>query len=132
MLTKSKPCEIILTVNHRLAAHLINQYDRLQIQERKEAWNSPSVFSIDQWLKSLWLENTEDSRFLLTPYAESVLWDRVIQPLIQSRFFVQQNQLVPSISEAYQFLNQWDIPVSHLKKYVGHEAAHFLSLCIES
>lgn len=116
---------LILTVNQRLAAYLRNKQDRAYSQNGKTSWVSPSILPFETWVKSLWLDHTHDSRFILSPYSEGVLWGQIIQKEIQHLPFVQRDSLVHQIQQAWQFLNQWNISISTLKQYALDDTHHF-------
>lgn len=123
---------LILTVNRRLATYLTHRYDQLQIKAGKLSWVSPSILSLEDWLKRLWLDHASDTRSLLTPYSEWVLWDQIIQQKTQHLPLIQRDSLVFQIQQAWQFLNQWNLPISILRQYPLDETHHFFIRAAEA
>ncbi|MEO5372321.1 MAG: hypothetical protein H7833_19805 [Magnetococcus sp. DMHC-1] len=44
----------VLTVNRRLARHLMDDFDRLQLEQGRSAWPTPDIVSLSGWLERCW------------------------------------------------------------------------------
>ncbi len=79
---------VVITVNQRLARHLLSKVEQAYIAEGAVTWLSPSIIPFDTWLMQHWQERfavVGDSvssllnKTLLKPEQVQVLWQQVIR-----------------------------------------------------
>jgi len=69
---------LILTINQRLARHLLFQYSKQQKSSGKEVWETPQIIEISSWFKSKWLQLNTD-HFLLSEIQSVKIWESIIK-----------------------------------------------------
>ena len=69
---------LILTVNSRLARHLLFKNSEKQKQNNKIVWEAPQVFDLRAWFKSKWIESWSD-RFILSDIQSIKIWESIIK-----------------------------------------------------
>ena len=69
---------LILTINQRLARHLLSQYSKQQKSSGKEVWETPQIIEISSWFKSKWLQLNTD-HFLISEIQSIKIWESIIK-----------------------------------------------------
>lgn len=102
---------MLLTPNRRLALFL-------QKQEPQA-----SIFSFQQWIESLWLQLKQDQSTalpsLITPYAETLLWETIITESPSVKTLLRIPQTARLAKEAYHLIRHWKL--SNLEKQAESE-----------
>jgi len=78
IITRAATGALVLTVNKRLARHLISAYDNRMQAEGKAVWATPQIISFDAWLHRCLADLGEAWR-LLDGFPALRLWERLIE-----------------------------------------------------
>lgn len=115
--TQLKTGAVVVTVNQRLARHLLANVEQAYIEERVVTWPSPSVMSYDTWLLQHWQERflvdgscASDllNKTLLKPEQVSILWQQVIRSANGAEL-LNVPATAKAANSARQFALAWDI-----------------------
>lgn len=116
--TAIKKGAVVITVNQRLARHLLNRVEQAYIKEGIVTWPSPSILSFDVWLNQLWQQRFDSvvdevvqpliAKTLLTKDQALVIWERVIRQS-SSAELLNVAATAKAAHKARQFSVQWQI-----------------------
>ena len=107
----------ILVPNNRLRDALIDSY---AISQTKDVFATPSVISIDVWIREIWEEIAHQG---VPPFAELLpvssseeffLWTSILENARSNTPLLNQEETARSVSHAYQLLRQWKLEELHL------------------
>ncbi|ORU89653.1 MAG: DNA helicase [Cycloclasticus sp. symbiont of Poecilosclerida sp. M] len=109
---------VVITVNQRLARHLLEGIKQAYIKEATVTWASPSVISFDAWLHQQWQRRFDcvasvgapicANKTLLTKDQSLALWKRVIRKLSGAEL-LNIPATAKAANKARQFSLQWGI-----------------------
>lgn len=109
---------VVITVNQRLARHLLANIEQAYIKEDAISWASPNILSFDSWLLQAWQQrfNQGDvtsihpnmNKTLLTPEQSLVLWEKVIRNGLGAEL-LNVTATAKAANKARQLGIQWDI-----------------------
>ncbi len=68
---------VLLTVNQRLAGHLMRRWDQARLSEGLEVWPTPPILSLEVWLSRQWDAVWPDQEFLTAAQAQTV-WQQLV------------------------------------------------------
>ncbi|OUR84706.1 DNA helicase [Cycloclasticus sp. 44_32_T64] len=109
---------VVITVNQRLARHLLTKIEQAYIKDAAVTWPSPSIISFDSWLLQLWQQRFDHldevdnqsiiNKTLLSPEQALVLWEQVIRES-QDAELLNVVATAKAASTARQLAIQWQI-----------------------
>ncbi len=108
---------VVITVNQRLARHLIEKIEQAYVGEARTVWPSPTILSFDAWVLSVWHSrfNTDTTAFsrlikktLLTPDQTLIIWQQLISQSSHSTL-LNVAATAKAASKARQLALQWGI-----------------------
>ena len=105
---------LLLTPHPRLARRLRAEYGRLQIQRKLAAWSSPQILTWNAWLDGCWetvLLRTGGGPARLGPWAENLLWEKVIEDSEAAAGLLSLDGAAERASEAWSLLHAWRMPL---------------------
>jgi probable DNA repair protein len=118
MFSAIKKGAVVITVNQRLARHLLGKIEQAYINEGAVAWPSPDVVSFDSWLLQCWQQRFDGMdadavdyltyQSLLSPEQTLVLWERVIRKTSGAEL-LNISATAKAASKARQLGLQWVI-----------------------
>jgi len=118
ILVAVKQGAVLLTVNQRLARHLLAKVEQTYLDDGLVSWLSPTIVSLDTWLLLLWqtrfdVSSTAESvalinKTLLTPEQSLVLWEKVIRQSTGAEL-MNVPATAKAASKARQLGVQWHI-----------------------
>jgi probable DNA repair protein len=104
--------DLLLTVNNRLARHLLDAFERQQVAAGRSVWETPDILPLGAWLMRshdrLLDLGMSDAR-LLTPAQELVLWERIIAASTRGLPLLRPAAAARSAVEAYRLLQGWQL-----------------------
>ena len=102
---------LILTVNSRLARWLLFHHSREQEQAGRKIWETPSVYSIEDWLRQIWLQSWPD-QYVLTELQSQYLWQKIIREdsAIPNQNLLHIQGAANHAFKAYQLICQYHMP----------------------
>lgn len=120
--TAIKKGAVVITVNQRLARHLLEKVGRAYVNAGEAAWLSPVVMSFDVWLRECWTQRFDTpsraalvpalNKTLLTLEQSLVLWEQVIRKLSGVEL-LNIPATAKAASKARRFSLQWRIDSSN-------------------
>jgi ATP-dependent helicase/nuclease subunit B len=120
---------VVITVNRRLANHLLYAYQQWQIAQGNTTWHQPEFLPLSCWLEEYWQQSFDAGllpplQLISDPQVE-IIWQNIIQrhandtPLLQPRITAQQ------VIQAWSLIQQWGIALSTLRSdHPDHAAFH--------
>jgi len=112
-----------LTANRRLVIYWRQAYLRWQKIKKMLVWETLPILSLDSWLTSLWQEQLEDHRILLSPFQTQMVWEEMIQK--EDQQLLQVSSTAQLMQQAWNRLNLWGVSIEQLSP-VNEEIAFFL------
>ena len=102
---------LTLTVNSRLARWLLFDHSREQEQAGLKIWETPAVYSMDDWLRQAWLQSWPD-RYVLTELQSKHLWQKIIREdnAIPNLNLLHIQGAATHAFKAYQLICQYRLP----------------------
>ncbi|MEO5370670.1 MAG: PD-(D/E)XK nuclease family protein, partial [Magnetococcus sp. DMHC-1] len=109
----------VLTVNRRLARHLMDDFDRLQLEQGRSTWPTPDIVPLSGWLERCWdslvgLPDLPDLAaesgtmpLLLNPVQEQALWEQVIRAESVGSPFLDVASVAEKALQAYELWHAW-------------------------
>lgn len=116
--------DIILTPNRRLALTLTREHHALQHKKVSECL---SVYSLADWLSSIWINEQPSHTTLLTPFQEELLWQDIIQEHTQDSLLLPGYHIAQQAMQAHQLLTQYGITLSPDDCLDHTDAQYFLA-----
>ena len=128
---------IILTVNQRLARHLLFKHSEQKKKSKSIAWETPKIFEINSWFKSEWFK-TNSEHFLLSQIQSIKIWESIInefpegeQACDRKRIINQWNLLnlrsaAQKASDAYKLITEHRITIPTDPLFLNKENRLFL------
>jgi ATP-dependent helicase/nuclease subunit B len=113
---------LILTINQRLARHLLFKYSKLQKSSGKQAWETPQIIEFNSWFKLKWLQLNTD-HFLLSEIQSIKIWESIIinfsgngkstnrKKVINQWSLLNLREAAKKSSEAYKLITQHRISI---------------------
>ncbi len=127
---KTSSAPLTVTVNNRLARRLLREYGQEAEARGDLVWERPSILPWSAWDASLYEELIVcgyETRALLSPTAESYLWEKAIsssdveldpeEPLL-----LQSQSTATAVSDAWRLLCEWGLDEQVLDDYQTDEA----------
>lgn len=122
---------IILTPGGVARQVLLQQWAQESVASALRARQSPPVFTVDSWLKTLWnqvpLNSTYRRPALLSPSQELAIWQSIIAASEWSDVLMQVHALARSARGAHRLMTEWRIADSELKGFTDNETLAFRS-----
>ncbi|PHS71312.1 MAG: DNA helicase [Cycloclasticus sp.] len=127
--TAIKSGTVVLTVNQRLARHLLNKVEQAYIIDGVAAWASPDIVSFDSWLLQAWEQrfnrdggepvHPKINKTLLAPEQTLVLWEKVIRNGSGAEL-LNVSATAKAANKARQLGVQWDIAQTNSHDVTSH------------
>ena len=125
---------VLLTVNQRLARHILIRVEETAVEEGAKAWIEPTILSFDAWLLQQWQnrfvgEPNEElastiQKTRLTPEQSLVLWESVVRNTSGAEL-LNVSATTKAANKARQLGIQWDIAQSN-----SHDVSSHLDLAM--
>ena len=108
---------LILTINQRLARHLLFNHSKQQKSSGKKAWETPQIIEFNSWFKSKWIQLNTD-HFLLSEIQSIKIWESIIinfsanekstvrKKVINQWSILNLREAAKKSSEAYKLITQ--------------------------
>lgn len=96
----------LITATQRLCGHFHEQFIDLQRKQEKEAWPTPAIFTLKQWLADHW-QQQHSAHHLLSTHQETSLW----LSITGNRYHAQLAK------QAWQLMHDWDIHKKMVAEY---------------
>ena len=102
---------LTLTVNSRLARWLLFDHSRQQAQANLTIWETPAIYSMNDWLRQVWLQSWPD-QYVLTELQSKHLWQKVIQkdPATLDLNLLHIQGAASHAFKAYQLIQEYRLP----------------------
>ncbi len=104
---------LIVTASRRQARFIREKYQRYQIQQGKEAWNSLNVLPWSAFLEECWgfyvQSNQDKISTRLNKEQSQYLWQQLVINSKQAGELLNSQQAVKISYDAWRMLNQWQI-----------------------
>lgn len=120
---------VVITVNQRLARHLLGKTEQTYIKEGATVWVAPTIISFDSWLMQAWQQrfNRESAesahpninKTLLAPEQTLVLWEKVIRNG-SGAGLLNVAATAKAANKARQLGAQWDIAQNNSHDVTSH------------
>ena len=113
---------LILTINQRLARHLLFNHSKQQKSSGKKAWETPQIIEFNSWFKSKWIQLNTD-HFLLSEIQSIKIWESIIinfsaneksnvrKKVINQWSLLNIREAAKKSSEAYKLITQHRISI---------------------
>jgi ATP-dependent helicase/nuclease subunit B len=95
---------IVLAANERAARSVSADFQAARRAEGLAAWQTPSIFAWDSWVRGRWLERNRAGLMLLNQLQEKALWSRVIGRSRTGQVLLHPGRLATAAQRAYQLL----------------------------
>lgn len=129
----------LVTVNRRLAGHVVERYTRRQLDQGLLAWESPDILPYGPWLarcmeavrSSAGPAGATEEPVLLNPLQELVIWEAIIAGSASSGSLMRPRSAARAAMEAWRLCTEWRVPVdSGGPLWSGPDAAAFASWAV--
>ena len=102
---------LTLTVNSRLARWLLFDHSRQQAQANLKIWETPAIYSMNDWLRQVWLQSWPD-QYVLTELQSKHLWQEVIRkdPSTPDLNLLHVQGAASHAFKAYQLIQEYQLP----------------------
>ncbi|MFQ5672677.1 MAG: PD-(D/E)XK nuclease family protein [Nitrospinales bacterium] len=117
---------IVLTAGSRLARWLILRHGERRKNEGLQCWPTPPIFSLADWLKTLWRQSWPE-RYVLSHLQSVKLWESIIQggPHAPKPDLLHLRGAAERAAQAYGLIRQYRLPAgAEVFKYT-HESETF-------
>ena len=106
---------LVLTANKRLYRHLLERYEATQLEQGRQVWPTPAIYSYEGWLQRCFLQLEEQPR-LLSPQQEHYLWEQQIAAHVQGseQELLQQAQTAEKAQQANRLLTEYELSLADL------------------
>lgn len=101
---------LTLTVNSRLARWLLLEHDEQKKQAGEKAWETPQIFSLESWLRNIWIESWP-SKYLLNPLQCEKIWEQIISHDSTRLELLHLQGVASQASEAYALIHKYRLPL---------------------
>ena len=128
---------LILTVNQRLARHLLFKHSEKQKITGEKVWETPKTTDIKSWFKSQWFISNSD-QFLLSEIQSIKIWESIIIKYFKSKQSTDRKRIISKwtllnirsaakrASEAYSLITEYRITISSDPLFLNKENELFL------
>ncbi len=106
---------IFLTVNSRLARHLLSTFD--QQENNTDVHETPTVLPLQTWLTQQFHLVNHTGKILLSDFQERCLWESLIESSTKNDELLQPAQTAQLIKQAWRFLTEWEVPLDTLTPF---------------
>lgn len=114
----------VVTVNRRLARHMMGEYAARNTAAGRSAWETPAIFPYSAWLESLYealllnpaLPRAEQWPDTLSPTQELWVWESVIRDSDYGKGLLQAQATAKTAQQAWSLCRQWRIDVKQLSQ----------------
>jgi probable DNA repair protein len=98
---------IVLAANERAARSVSADFHEARRADGLAAWQTPSVFAWDGWVRERWQERNRAGLMLLNKLQEKTLWSRVIGQSRTGQVLLHPGRLATAAQRAYQLLCEY-------------------------
>ena len=102
---------LTLTVHPRLARWLQFHHGRQQAQAGLKVWETPAIYSLEEWLRQTWLQSWPE-QYVLTELQSQHLWQKIIRedPDTSTLNLLHVQGAASHASQAYQLIREYRLP----------------------
>ena len=106
---------VVVTASRRLARELTVAYNELQVASGKEAWRTPAIHFLQDWLSRQLSSATDPAALpmLLDPFSSSILWERCLQRRMPEGLLSMAG-IVRQAGQAWQRIKDWNLSLPDL------------------
>ena len=106
---------VVVTASRRLARELTVAYNELQVASGKEAWRTPAIHFLQDWLSRQLSSATDPAALpmLLDPFSSSILWERCLQRRVPEGLLSMAG-IVRQAGQAWQRIKDWNLSLQDL------------------
>lgn len=103
----------VVTASRRLARLLNSEYSEEQLARSHQAWLSPDIRVLDDWLVSTINSATDTLPLVLSAHASSVVWEHCLRGEAGNQL-VDFAGLLRQARQSWQSLHDWRVPLSEV------------------
>ncbi len=121
---------IILTVNRRLSLEIRAQYNREQLMQGRQVWESINAISWSDWMQGLFQDLVDlglSDLMLLTQHQTNMLWEQIIRHTDKGNLILSPAGSAKIANKAWMLVQLWAIPAEQLSAAATGETERFLS-----
>lgn len=121
---------LILTVNRRLSLEIRARYDREQLTQGRQVWESANTISWFDWIHGLFQELVEhglSELMLLTQHQANMLWEQIIRRSDRYNSILRPASSARIANDAWALLQAWALTPGQLSSAATSETEWFLS-----
>ncbi len=121
---------IILTVNRRLSLEIRAQYNREQLVQGRQVWESVNAISWSDWMQGLFQDLVDlglSDLMLLTQHQTNMLWEQIIRHTDKGNLILSPAGSAKIANKAWMLVQSWAVPVEQLSAAATSETERFLS-----
>ena len=113
-LTAAASGALVLTANKRLFRYLRELFDEWMLEQGRQVWSTPLIFSYEGWLSKC-LDDLGESWRLLNQYQERYLWGQQIESASRgtSLELLQISKTAEKAVHAHHLLNEYGLDLTH-------------------
>ncbi len=118
----------VLTVNSRLARHLLSEYEQWQLAQGSTHWPTPEIVPWSAWVQRQWQALAfvdSDQPTLLAEEAALALWERVIEDSRWGDLLLNSQATARAAMQAWRLLRQWQLQPAVLAHEEGADTVAF-------
>ena len=104
---------IVLTASRRLSRVLNTEFARQQLALGNQAWRSPKIRFLDDWLSSIVDSAPDELPICLNGHASSVVWERCLIAQAGDQL-INTAGLIRQARQSWQRLHDWQVPLSEV------------------
>jgi ATP-dependent helicase/nuclease subunit B len=121
---------LILTVNRRLSLEIGRQYNREQLEQGRQVWESANTISWSDWTQGLFQELVDhglSDLILLTPHQANMLWEQIILRTDSDNSILRPTSAARMANDAWALVQAWGIEPEQLRSAATSETERFLT-----
>ncbi len=103
----------VITASRRLSRVLKPEYGKQQIALGHEAWRTPNIRFLDDWLSSIVESTPETLPIILNGHASAIIWERCLTGQTGDQL-LNIGGLVRQARQSWQRLHDWRVPISEI------------------
>lgn len=111
---------LVLTVNARLARHLVSEYDLAMRRSGRSAWPTPQIMPFFSWVSGMWEEHGDKPA--LNGLRASALWERIVEKDPQASAGWPASGVARASYDAYKLIHEYSIELPREDIYLTEEA----------
>lgn len=135
--------QVVLTANNRLRNHMLRAYAKhqrdlpshsLNSSPSNPVWNSPRIFSLQQWFEHLWQQlirraHPDAGYMIASPAQQQLLWETIIQQSSLAEGLLQHEALAQAADSALRHIQLWQLDDDAIRAADPMMSPHSNSYC---